>query len=357
MTLLHLESLPPRTTKGDILKFLCTAGGLRREQVGRIDLRGALAVVEVPDGLEGRLVKTLDGASFKDRRLRAWATGAAAASTDANDHFQRLSRLLNMESQAEAQRATDAIAQRSGSAAERTGECLVGLVVTEETTGLGGRYLLTLAKRNRTLPLPWNRLEPGAPVILSADGANDGKIWRGVVCERSRMDLSVALNEPPDDEDGPERFRLDLSTDETARQRQVAALQRAGAAARDRLAELRAVLLGEASPAFEPETPLTCLDSSLNDSQQEAIRFALSAKDLAILHGPPGTGKTTALIELIRQAIRRGQKVLACAPSNLAVDNLLERLLAVGAHAVRLGHPARVSAALREHARSARGRS
>ena len=129
------------------------------------------------------------------------------------------------------------------------------------------------------------------------------------------MDLSVALNEPPDDEDRPERFRLDLSTDETSRQRQIAGLERARTAARDRLADLRRVLLGEAAPTFEPETPLTCLDGSLNPSQQDAIRFALSAKDLAILHGPPGTGKTTVLIELIRQAIRRGQKVLACAPA------------------------------------------
>ena len=91
------------------------------------------------------------------------------------------------------------------------------------------------------------------------------------------------------------------------------------------------------------------LDGSLNASQQDAIRFALSANDLAILHGPPGTGKTTAVVELIRQAVRRGQKVLACAPSNLAVDNLLERLLAGGERAVRLGHPARVLPALREH--------
>jgi predicted DNA helicase len=87
----------------------------------------------------------------------------------------------------------------------------------------------------------------------------------------------------------------------------------------------------------------------LDASQEEAVRFALSARDLAIIHGPPGTGKTTTVVELIRRAVRRGEKVLACAPSNLAVDNLLERLLAGGERAVRLGHPARVLPALREH--------
>src|SRR5207253_4708641 len=101
-------------------------------------------------------------------------------------------------------------------------------------------------------------------------------------------------------------------------------------------------LWGAQRSARGSEAPLDLMDISLNGSQQDAIRFALSADDLAILHGPPGTGKTTAVVELIRQAVRRGQKVLACAPSNLAVDNLLERLLVDGERAVRLGHPARV---------------
>lgn len=345
MTLLHLEPLPPRTTKGDILNLLCTAGGLRREQVGRIDLQGATVVIEVPDGSDARLVRALDGTSFKERRLRAWCTGSIPP-TDANDHFQRLARLLDLEAQAEAQQILENAVQPS---ANGSGDCLVGLVVTEESSGLGGRFILTLARRNRALPLPWNRMEPGEPVILSAVGARSGEGWRGVVCERCRMELRIALNEPPGEDERPASYRLDLSTDEAARQRQVAALERTRSATRDRLAELRRVLLGETAPEFRLETPLAPLDDSLNPSQQEAIQFALTAKDVAILHGPPGTGKTTAVIELIRQAVRRGQKVLACAPSNLAVDNLLERLLTAGERAVRLGHPARVLPALREH--------
>jgi ATP-dependent RNA/DNA helicase IGHMBP2 len=79
------------------------------------------------------------------------------------------------------------------------------------------------------------------------------------------------------------------------------------------------------------------------------VQFALSAEDVAIIHGPPGTGKTTTLVELIRQITRKGQTVLAVASSNLAVDNLLERLIDAGENAIRLGHPARVTPALREH--------
>jgi len=186
-------------------------------------------------------------------------------------------------------------------------------------------------------------------VLLAPEGESTTEGCRGVVCERRKEALRVAVNDPPQEADREATYRLDLSSDEIARQRQVAALQRVRTASRDRLAELRDILLGKVSPTFEVEEPFAPLDSALNQSQQEAVAFALFAKDVAVLHGPPGTGKTTAVVELIRQAVRRGEKVLACALSNLAVDNLLERLLAGGETAVRLGHPARVLPALREH--------
>jgi superfamily I DNA and/or RNA helicase len=265
------------------------------------------------------------------------------------EHFERLARLLELESAAEAKKILEDMNRVSAAEAERSGTSLIGLVVVEEDSGLGGRCLLTLAKRNRTLPLPRNRLEPGTPVLLSVEAGNRGEGWRGVVSQRSENQLSVALNEPPPEQDRQTTYRVDLSSDESARQRQLAALTRIRNASRERLAQLREVLLGHVAPDFQPEKPLDFLDTSLNASQLEAVRFALSAQDVSILHGPPGTGKTTTVVELIRQAIRRGDKVLACAPSNLAVDNLLERLLAQGESAVRLGHPARVLPALREH--------
>src|SRR5436305_804330 len=77
--------------------------------------------------------------------------------------------------------------------------------------------------------------------------------------------------------------------------------------------------------------------------------LAERAEDLMLVHGRPGTGKTTVLVELIRRAAARGEKVLASAPSNLAVDNLVERLVAAGIDVVRVGHPARVLPAVVDH--------
>ncbi len=347
MALLHLESLPPRVTRADILRFVVEEGDLDRRLVGRIEVQGRSATVEVPDTWQARLVKSLDGAPFDGRRVRV-TSGGAPAERDEDDHFVRLASLLELESKAEAQKAYEDARKLTEPEAERSGNCLLGLIVQDEYAGLGGRYLLTLVKRDRS-PLPWTRLNAGTPVLLSEQGGHGGVGWRGVVCDREERLLRVALNDPPEDGREVAAYRVDVVNDEAARLRQRQALDRARSAQDDRLAELRAVLLGEVAPDFLAETPFDALDTSLNPTQRAAVRFALSARDVAVIHGPPGTGKTTTLVELVRQAVRHGARVLVCAPSNLAVDNLLERLLAQGEEAVRLGHPARVLAALRAH--------
>ena len=83
----------------------------------------------------------------------------------------------------------------------------------------------------------------------------------------------------------------------------------------------------------------------LDPSQRRAVDLALRARDLALIHGPPGTGKSTTLVALIRALVARGQRVLVCAPSNVAVDTLVERLVAAEGPkfpVVRVGHPARL---------------
>lgn len=349
MSVLHLESLPRRTTKSDLLKLLCEVGGIDRRRIGRIELHGATASVEIPEDWAARLVNALDGAEVGERRLRAWTQVTRAKGASREDHFQRLARLLEVESKAEAQQAFEKIQRLAPADAERTGNSLTDLVIADESPGLGGRLIVSLRKRNRTQALPWTRLGVGSPVLLSAQADPQGSGRRGVVCERSRDLIRVALNRPPADEEDIRAWRLDLAGDEVARQRQQAALERARTASGDRRAELRRVLLGETAPSFKPMASFDGLDPSLNPSQREAVALALSAADFALIHGPPGTGKTRTLVEVIRQAVGRGEKVLACAPSNLAVDNLLEPLLASGENAVRLGHPARVLPDLQEH--------
>ncbi len=263
-------------------------------------------------------------------------------------HFQKLIQLLDLEAEAEKQQALREMQRRSPASAEAAGGTLTNLVIRDEDAGLGGRILLTLGKRNQTLALPWTRLGPGAPVILSEEGVS-GEGWRGIVSRVQRESIQVAFSAWPETESERPSFRLDRSSDEVSRQRQKAGLEKAASAGASRFGELRDVLLGSRSASFRATDSPYLLSKNLNDSQREAVRFALGAEDVAILHGPPGTGKTTTVVELIQQITKRGERVLAVAPSNIAVDNLFERLLAAGENVIRLGHPARVMPELREH--------
>lgn len=358
MPLLYLEPIPRRATKIHLLGWLETAGGIDRRHVGRIELRGRQATIEVPDGWETRLVKALDGQPLDDRRVRAWCgpgvqagswgTGQSLPQGDEEAHFLHLAQLLKLECQAEADRVLERARQLSPAEAEQSGNALLDMVLVDEDTGLGGRYLLRLMKRKRS-PLPWNRLDVGSPVVLSPDTSKRADGMRGVVFERSENAIGVATTGLPEGFEAEPTWRLDASHDEAAAERQRIALDRVRTARAERLAQLRAVLMGVKTPGFGVVRDDPVLDPALNTSQIEAVRFALSARDVALIQGPPGTGKTTAVVEVIRRAVQRGEKVLACAPSNLAVDNVFERLLNAGERAVRLGHPARVLPELRAH--------
>lgn len=94
---------------------------------------------------------------------------------------------------------------------------------------------------------------------------------------------------------------------------------------------------------------LEWIDTSLNESQKDAIRFALASREIALIHGPPGTGKTHTLIELILQLIKRDLRILVCGPSNISVDNIVERLSPHKIPILRLGHPARLLPSVLNH--------
>jgi ATP-dependent RNA/DNA helicase IGHMBP2 len=266
------------------------------------------------------------------------------SSSETETHFVDMAQWLAMESEAEVARMAERRKQQNTADAEKSGETILDVVISDHVHGLGGQQLVTFKRRSETVPMPWHRLKVGSPVVVSNFNSDNEKSETGVVSRKTRDSIQVSLGRWPEGN----CFRIDLTADEVTRQRQFAAIMTAKDS-RGRLGHMRAVLMGERKPAFSDRELEFDFQTDLNDSQKSAVRFALAAEDLAIIHGPPGTGKTTTVVELIVQAIERGDKVLACAPSNTAVDNLLERLIDAKQRVVRIGHPARVAERLRDY--------
>ena len=131
-----------------------------------------------------------------------------------------------------------------------------------------------------------------------------------------------------------------LSFDETSYRTMFEALDRT-IKAKGRLAELRDLIYSRRKVGELTFAPLGF--PYLNAAQQSAVNKVLCAKDVAVVHGPPGTGKTTTLVEAIAETLRREPQVLVCAQSNMAVDWICERLVDRGVHVLRLGNPSRVN--------------
>jgi ATP-dependent RNA/DNA helicase IGHMBP2 len=191
------------------------------------------------------------------------------------------------------------------------------------------------------------RLGGGDPVSLWRPGAEAQQPVRAVLARRFGEQIGVMVS---DELPGPfEDFGFNLDQDEmqvTFDRGDKAIRTFLDAGKGTPLGKLRGVLFGGAPCEFGREEPLTANDSNLNEPQRAAVARALAAERVALIHGPPGTGKTRTLVEVIRQSIDRDQRVLATAASNSAVDNLAERLVDAGVDVVRIGHPARVSAAV-----------
>lgn len=134
---------------------------------------------------------------------------------------------------------------------------------------------------------------------------------------------------------------VQLSFDETTHRLMMEALDRVIKAKGNRLAQLRDLFYNHSRTEEFTFDPIRF--PWLNSTQEAAVNRVLRTKDVAIVHGPPGTGKTTTLVEAIYETLRRENQVLVCAQSNMAVDWISERLVDRGVEVLRLGNPARVN--------------
>ncbi|XP_053418453.1 DNA-binding protein SMUBP-2 isoform X2 [Nycticebus coucang] len=235
------------------------------------------------------------------------------------------------------------------------GVCLLKLQVSSQSTGLYGRLLVTFEPRRcgSAAVLPSNSFTSGDIVGLYDAASEGGQLATGILTRITQKSASVAFDESHDfqlnlDQENSYRL-LKLANDVTYKRLKKAliALKKYHSGPASLLIE---VLFGASAPSPASEIgPVTFCNASLDASQKEAVSFALSQKELAIIHGPPGTGKTTTVVEIILQTVKQGLKVLCCAPSNIAVDNLVERLAQCKQRILRLGHPSRILESIQQY--------
>ena len=242
------------------------------------------------------------------------------------------------------------------------------IIITKEDIGFGGKVVLELERPAGEQGLHLFHVGKNASLFSNAPGhaATDLPALNGVITSVRRNKLLLATNkeELPDwviegSKLGGGKLGVDLTFDEVSYREMENALSEVLRACDNRLAELRDVLLGARQGSFRTHKADDLYFSSfypspLNDSQLAAVRHVMAAQDVAIIHGPPGTGKTTTLVQAILETIRRERRVLVCAPSNTAVDLLTEKLAERGVNVIRMGNPSRVSDLLLQHTLDAR---
>ena len=258
------------------------------------------------------------------------------------DYFEKLLDLLRLE-RTEDRTQYEHLTQ-STSVAERRANGLVWYPIAIRGSELGrGDYLTVEVERTTHQELS-HQLRTGVPAVLfsnynpKADRVEGTVSWQG----GNRLRITLLTDELPDwSRDG--KLGIELLFDDKSYDEMQDALRAANVLADAGQNRLVNILTGQAAPTAHPDQPPVALPG-LNPSQQRAVQHILAANELAVVHGPPGTGKTTTLVQAIRALVAGGHRpILVVAPSNTAVDLLSEKLHEQGLNVLRVGNPSRVS--------------
>ena len=267
--------------------------------------------------------------------------------TNPADEFQELRRLLLLEKQKDFEQFRAFV--QSLPLSERVAEGYSWYPVVVEKSGYtyGDRAFVTISRTK--VGEGQHQFRAGQPVRFFSTADEVSKLEKtGVIHSISRGKMKIILGgkDLPDWIDFGS-LGVDLEFDERTYIEMEKALKKVMEAKGNRLAELRRILLGEQVPDFEQRHPIDI--PQLNASQNAAVNQILASRDVAVIHGPPGTGKTTTLVQGIKQLTKTENTVLVCAPSNTAVDLLTEQLADEGLQVLRIGNISRVDESIIKH--------
>ncbi|KAJ7976814.1 DNA-binding protein SMUBP-2 [Quillaja saponaria] len=252
--------------------------------------------------------------------------------------------LIDLEKEAEISASISSGTSRNLDTAQKRGSTILNLKCVDAQTGLMGKSLIEFQSTKGDV-LPAHKFSTHDVVVLKLNKADLGSaaLGQGVVYRLKDSSITVAFDDIPE-EGLNSSLRLEKVANEvTYRKMKDALIQLSKGVHRGPASDMIPILFGERPPTVsKKDISFIPFNRKLDHSQKDAISKALSSKNVFLLHGPPGTGKTTTVVEIILQEVKRGSKILVCAASNIAVDNIVERLAPHRVKLVRLGHPARL---------------
>ena len=257
------------------------------------------------------------------------------------DYFKNLTDLLKIERETDRETYLKQTATASISDRRAAGLLWYPITITG-TEPSRGDYLNVSAERRSHQDIV-HQLRYGNPAVLFSNHDPINKRVEGVITYQGgdKIKINIFTEELPDwCRDG--KLAIELLFDDYTYDDMFSALKQASKLQEDdKEGRIIQVLTGLKAPIFNTETAKLNINN-LNGSQARAVNMIVSGQDLAIVHGPPGTGKTTTLVQAIKE-IAKNEKVLVVAPSNTAVDLLSEKLSLEGLNVLRIGNPVRVS--------------
>lgn len=260
------------------------------------------------------------------------------------EYFKTLLRLLRIERE-EDMRSYKSLTENTSAADRRSNGICWFPIAIRNTEIVRGDYINVELERPGNLDIGHQFRFGSSVALFSNHDPNTDRVEGTITFLSSNRMKVTLLTEGLPDWSKQGKLGVDLLFDNNSYQEMESALKTAELQLQEHKPNLTPidVLVGNRKPTFYTQAQ-TFVDPRLNAQQQVAVNKIVAANELAIVHGPPGTGKTTTLIHAIQALIKhQPQQVLVVAPSNTAVDLLTDKLAALGLNVVRIGNPARVS--------------